>query len=198
MTEKMLSVDAARIHDVSLLKELLQKMDLEFSGNALVLDKILSSVAQVGNDSVYKLMKEWTKHKDFSFKNPDRFRSLYGAFIMRNPKQFHHKNGQGYALLTKLLIDLDKINPQVAARMIGPLMSFKRFDSERQALMKQSLTTLSKLKLSKDLYEKVEEVLVLAEDKTFENEIKKPEVKEIKETVSETKAETKSSLTFGE
>ena len=42
------------------------------------------------------------------------------------------------------------------------------------------------------------EVLVLAEDKTFENEVKKPEVKEIKETVSETKAETKSSLTFGE
>ena len=45
---------------------------------------------------------------------------------------------------------------------------------------------------------KVKEVLTLDEDKTFENEIKKPEVKEIKGTVSETKAETKSSLTFGE
>jgi len=44
---------------------------------------------------------------------------------------------------------------------------------------------------------KVEEVLVLSEDKTFENEVKKPEVKEIKETASETKSETKSSLTFG-
>ena len=45
---------------------------------------------------------------------------------------------------------------------------------------------------------KVKEVLVLDEDKTFENEVKKPEVIEVKETVSETKAETKSSLTFGE
>ena len=45
---------------------------------------------------------------------------------------------------------------------------------------------------------KVEEVLVLSEDKTFENEVKKPEIKEIKETVSETKLETKSSLTLGE
>ena len=45
---------------------------------------------------------------------------------------------------------------------------------------------------------KAEQELVLAEDKTFENEVKKPEVKEIKETVSETKSETKSSLTFGE
>jgi len=45
---------------------------------------------------------------------------------------------------------------------------------------------------------KVEEVLVLDEDKTFENEVKKPEVKDIKETASETKSETKSSLTFGE
>jgi|TARA_B100000282_G_C31534207_1_gene399878 SepF-like predicted cell division protein (DUF552 family) len=44
---------------------------------------------------------------------------------------------------------------------------------------------------------KVKEVLTLDEDKTFENEIKKPEVKEIKETASETKTETKSSLTFG-
>jgi len=44
---------------------------------------------------------------------------------------------------------------------------------------------------------KVEEVLVLAEDKTFENEVKKPEVIEKKETISETKTETKSSLTFG-
>lgn len=42
---------------------------------------------------------------------------------------------------------------------------------------------------------KVKEILVLDEDKTYENEVKKPEVKE---TVSETKAETKSSLTFGE
>ena len=45
---------------------------------------------------------------------------------------------------------------------------------------------------------KVKEVLVLAEDKTFENEVKKSEVKEVKETISETKAETKSQLTFGE
>jgi hypothetical protein len=45
---------------------------------------------------------------------------------------------------------------------------------------------------------KVEEVLILDEDKTFENEVKKPEVKDIKETASETKSETKSSLTFGE
>ena len=45
---------------------------------------------------------------------------------------------------------------------------------------------------------KVEEVLVLSEDKNFENEVKKPEVIEVKETISETKAETKSSLTFGE
>jgi len=44
---------------------------------------------------------------------------------------------------------------------------------------------------------KIKEVLVLDEDKTFENEVKKPEVKEIKETASETKSETKSSLTFG-
>jgi len=48
---------------------------------------------------------------------------------------------------------------------------------------------------SKAKPKKVEEVLVLAEDKTFENEIAKPQVNE---TVAETKSETKSSLTFGE
>ena len=159
MTERMLCVDAARINNGNLLTELLQRMDAEFSGNVLVLDKILSSVGQVADNSVYSLMTQWTKHKDFSIKNPNRFRSLYGAFIMRNPSQFHHKSGQGYALLTKLLIELDQINPQVAARMISPLMSFKRFDDERQELMRESLVTLSEQKLSKDLYEKVSSAL---------------------------------------
>jgi len=60
------------------------------------------------------------------------------------------------------------------------------------------LEKIKKIFKKKPKVEKVEvekEVLVLAEDMTFENEIKKPEVTE---TVTETKSETKSSLTFGE
>jgi len=52
-----------------------------------------------------------------------------------------------------------------------------------------------KVKKEKRTYEKA---IDHSNDITFENEVKKAEVKEIKETVSETKAETKSSLTFGE
>ncbi|NVK24358.1 MAG: DUF3458 domain-containing protein [Gammaproteobacteria bacterium] len=159
MSEKMLCVDAARIHDESLLAELLQKMESEFKGNVLVLDKILASVAQVETSVVFELMEKWTHHQDFSFKNPNRFRALYGAFIMRNPHQFHDKNGQGYALLTKLLIELDKINPQVASRMVGPLLSFNRFDPLRKKLMQESLQTLQQQDLSKDLFEKVNAAL---------------------------------------
>ena len=63
--------------------------------------------------------------------------------------------------------------------------------------MLEAIKKIFKIK-PKEKAKKVEEVLVLDEDKTFENEVKKPEVIEVKETVSETKAETKSSLTFGE
>ena len=130
-------------------------MDKSFGDNVLVLDKMLSQVARVGSDDVYQLMAQWAEHKNFSMKNPNRVRSLYGAFVSANPKVFHDKSGKGYDFLADLLLQIDGYNPQLASRMVVPLMSFNRFGQDRKEKMLQALTKLSEAKLSKDLYEKV-------------------------------------------
>ena len=92
--------------------------------------------------------------------NPNRVRSLIGVFAAANTFEFHRKDAKGYDFLTKAIIKLNGVNPQVAARIITPLIQFKKFDLERQALMRQSLENILAIdELSKDLYEKVTKAL---------------------------------------
>jgi len=159
MTEKSSALEAARMYSTGLLDELLSDMDKEFSDNVLVFDKMTSAIAKLPSDVVYDKMATWSQHKLFSDKNPNRVRSLYGAFVMHNPEQFHNENGKGYQFLTELLKKMDKLNPQLASRMISPLLSWKRYEPVRKGLMKQQLIELNNLELSKDLYEKVSSAL---------------------------------------
>ena len=99
-------------------------------------------------------------HPSFNFNNPNRLRSLVGSFANHNLKAFHHISGSGYRFLTDVLIRLNETNPQVAARLIEPLIRFSRFDAQRQTLMKRALERLNAVEdLSKDLFEKIEKAL---------------------------------------
>ena len=92
--------------------------------------------------------------------NPNRLRALIGSFTAANPHRFHAIDGSGYRFLREILDELNHSNPQVAARLITPLLQFKRFDSARQALMKQELQQLAaRTDLSNDLFEKVSRAL---------------------------------------
>jgi aminopeptidase N len=92
--------------------------------------------------------------------NPNRIRSLIGAFASANPSAFHANDGSGYKFLVEMLTDLNTRNPQVAARMIEPLIRLKRYDADRQAMMRSALEQLKDLdKLSGDLYEKISKAL---------------------------------------
>ena len=77
-----------------------------------------------------------------------------------NPSAFHAEDGSRYRFLVEMLTDLNTRNPQVASRMIEPLIRLKRYDAHRQALMRQALEQLQGLdKLSGDLYEKITKAL---------------------------------------
>ncbi|EME1725520.1 aminopeptidase N C-terminal domain-containing protein, partial [Cronobacter sakazakii] len=77
-----------------------------------------------------------------------------------NPAAFHAEDGSGYRFLVDMLIELNTRNPQVASRLIEPLIRLKRYDEKRQALMRAALEELKALpKLSGDLYEKVSKAL---------------------------------------
>ena len=161
MTDCLGALKAAATAQLSILPQLLSDFESKWHSTPLVMDKWLTLQALINHDNVIDNIKLLTKHSSFSFSNPNRVRSLIGAFAGANTYQFHRADGEGYRYLTKILIKLNKSNPQVASRMITPLIQFAKFDASRQELMKQCLKELKELPdLSKDLYEKVTKSLL--------------------------------------
>ncbi len=130
-----------------------------FHDDALVLDKwfALQAAAQRADtvDQVLKL----EKHADFTIGNPNRLRSLVGTFG-GNQWAFHSPDGRGYRFLADMILAADRMNPQVAARMVPPFGRWKRFEPNRSALMKAELERIVATPgLSKDVFEQVSKSL---------------------------------------
>jgi aminopeptidase N len=90
----------------------------------------------------------------FSMKKPNKVRALIGAFAAANPVRFHAADGSGYSFLADQAIALDKLNPQVAARLIGPLGHWRRYDDNRRTRMKAALERIVETPdLSRDCFE---------------------------------------------
>ena len=125
-----------------------------------VVDKWLSVQAVSKLPDTLLRVKALMKHEAFNIKNPNNVRALIGQFCRNNPVHFHAKDGSGYRFLAEQILVLDKLNPQVAARMLGALNSWRRYDLERQELMKASLEEIAAQKdLSADVYEIVTKYL---------------------------------------
>ena len=100
-----------------------------------------------------------TKRPDFDWKNPNRFRAVMGSLAM-NHAGFHAKDGRGYRLLADWLIKLDEKNPQTTARMCSVFQTWKRYDTDRQAMMKAELQRIAdRPGLSRDVTEMVTRLL---------------------------------------
>ena len=125
-----------------------------WKGDSLVVDKWFS--LQAGSrlpgtlDEVIRLLD----HPAFEIKNPNRVRALVGTFCQSNPLRFHEEEGSGYRFLGEQVIRLNELNPQVAARLLGSLSNWKRYDEKRQQLMKTELERVLALpNPARDLYE---------------------------------------------
>ncbi|MCK0532161.1 aminopeptidase N [Sphingobium agri] len=126
-----------------------------YRDDALTLDKWFQTQAFASHPDTVDLVEELAGHPDFTLANPNRVRSLFGAFA-GNQWAFHHRSGKGYRLVADCIIALDKLNPQTAARLVPPLGRWRRFDEERAALMRGELQRiLSQPGLSKDVTEQV-------------------------------------------
>ncbi|MCL5271865.1 MAG: aminopeptidase N C-terminal domain-containing protein, partial [Gammaproteobacteria bacterium] len=120
----------------------------QWSKDDLVMDKWFSLQAASELPDALTHVKDLLKHSAFSIKNPNKVRSVIGAFCMANPRNFHAIDGSGYAFLSEMLMTLDKLNPQIAARLATPFTRWQRYDQSRQDLMKQQLEQLAKQELS--------------------------------------------------
>ncbi|NWN83220.1 MAG: aminopeptidase N C-terminal domain-containing protein, partial [Halomonas sp.] len=131
----------------------------KWAHDPLVMDQWFAIQVTRPQPDVLERVKFLMEHPAFSLKNPNRVRALIGTFIGQNRVNFHRLDGEGYRLLTDAVIELDRLNPEIAARLIIPLTRWARFDEQRQALMKAELERIRAGELSPNVYEVVEKAL---------------------------------------
>ncbi|MEJ2346990.1 MAG: aminopeptidase N [Gammaproteobacteria bacterium] len=120
----------------------------------LVVDKWFALQARSKRADTLARVKVLMRHEAFEIRNPNRVRALVGAFSHGNPARFHDPSGAGYEFLVDMVLRLDGMNPMVAARLLGALSRWRRFEPGRSAKMRQALATVRAHQgLSKDCYE---------------------------------------------
>ena len=141
-------------------EQALQHFHDRWQHDALVMDKwfALQAVSTLPNtlEQVQTLMQ----HSLFDLRNPNKVRALIGSFAMRNPLHFHAQDGSGYQFLADQVLVLDARNPQIASRMVRPLMNWRQYEPVRSALMKTQLERIKAQQgLSGDVFEIVSKSL---------------------------------------
>ncbi|PIJ45829.1 aminopeptidase N [Tatumella sp. OPLPL6] len=160
MTDALAAISSAVAAQLPAAEQLLTQWDERWYQDGLVMDKWFILQATRPGEHVVENVRQLLTHRSFTMKNPNRVRSLIGAFCSANPAAFHAEDGSGYQFLVEMLTDLNHRNPQIAARMIEPLIRLKRYDENRQQLMRAALEQLLTLdNLSRDLYEKITKAL---------------------------------------
>lgn len=160
MTDSLAALNCAARYNLDKLPLYMTKFEHKWQDTPLVMDKWFSLGASVRSDDIFEQLNKLTEHDLFSIKNPNRARSLIGAFAMNNPKYFHSATGEGYLFLADKIAELNTINPQVASRLITPLIQFKSFAQPHKNLMQEQLVRLQSLPhLSNDLKEKLDAAL---------------------------------------
>ena len=138
----------------------LQSFYEQWKHERLVVDKWFA--LQVGRASpmnAAKVTDTLTGHSDFNHLNPNRFRAVIGSLAL-NTAGFHSETGDAYRLMADWLIKLDAANPQTTARMCSTFETWKRFDANRQGLIKAQLTRISQTpNLSRDTSEMISRIL---------------------------------------
>ncbi|MBR9856808.1 MAG: aminopeptidase N [Gammaproteobacteria bacterium] len=160
MTDTLAAMKAAVRAELNEADAMLADFEAKWRQDGLVLDNWFRLQATAPGEGTLALVQQLMSHPTFSLNNPNRVRALIGAFVSANPLQFHRLDGAGYDLLVSVLEQLNDSNPQVASRLVTPLIQFSRLDDARQGLIKARLQQLMALPaLSRDLFEKISKAL---------------------------------------
>ena len=140
--------------DIGAGQQELARFEARWHADRNVMDKWFAlQIAYAAPDRAAEVTRDLTTHKDFDWKNPNRFRSVIGA-LSGNHAGFHHHSGAGYALVADWLLRLDPLNPQTAARMSTAFETWPRYDADRQAMVREVLgRMLATEGLSRDMSE---------------------------------------------
>jgi aminopeptidase N len=132
----------------------------KWKDEALVIDKWFRVQAISGLPGTLEQVKALAAHPAFDARNPNRARSLYHAFAFENPLHFHACDGSGYRWIGERLVELDRINPQVAARLARAFDRWRKYDEGRQVHARKALQGVRDAKgLSSNVMEIVDRAL---------------------------------------
>jgi aminopeptidase N len=138
----------------------LNAFEVRYGGDSLVMDKWFWAQAIAPGGATLANVKNLTDHTGFSFDNPNRLRSLVGAFASSNPTGFHRADGAGYRFLAEIVLRVDKGNPQTAARMLTAMRSWRSLEPVRKELAREALASIATApNLSTDVRDIVERTL---------------------------------------
>ncbi|GAA0852000.1 aminopeptidase N [Aliiglaciecola litoralis] len=160
MTDTLGALKAAQHAKCKCFDKLMSQFEETWRADPIVLDKWFALHASRQSEDILSRLDLLMGHQQFNHENPNRVRSVIGSFAFFNSTGFHAKDGSGYRYIGQYLQKLDKINPQVASRIVTPLTQWQKLDEERIVKMKAELVRLLDNKdLSNDVYEKVSKSL---------------------------------------
>jgi aminopeptidase N len=162
MTDRLAALSSLVQFDSPLAANCLNEYYDQYASDDLAIDKwfaIQASRQNAGSDSTLDLVRTLKDHPAFKIRNPNRARSLIHAFCMNNPAGFHDVSGKGYQFWLESILELDPVNPQVAARLARALDRWKKFSQPYQDQMRVCLENAIQHKLSNDVSEVIHKAL---------------------------------------
>mgnify|MGYP000912183664 FL=1 len=159
MTHEWGILSAVNGNESDTRNRLLAQFADKFSDDALVMDKYFALVGLSRRSDTLQQVQTALQHPKFSLENPNKARSLIGSFS-RNVPHFHAEDGSGYRFIADKVIEIDRFNPQVAARLVQAFNLCNKLEPHRKNLVKQELQRIRVQEgLSKDVGEIVGKIL---------------------------------------
>ena len=159
MTHEWGILSAVNGNESDTRNRLLAQFADKFSDDALVMDKYFALIGSSRRSDTLQQVQTALQHPKFSLENPNKARSLIGSFS-RNVPHFHAEDGSGYRFIADKVIEIDRFNPQVAARLVQAFNLCNKLEPHRKNLVKQELQRIRAQEgLSKDVGEIVGKIL---------------------------------------
>ena len=151
MTERLGALTAIAFKPDDRREHALEAFGRAYAAEPLILDKWFALQAQIPERETLGRVRQLTKHHAFSFANPNRVRSLIGGFTA-NQREFNRADGEGFALLEEVVVRLDPANPQIAARLLTAMRSWRTLETIRRGHAEAMLRRIAeRASLSPDL-----------------------------------------------
>ena len=159
MTDRIIALDLLENYAPLQAQKCLNEFYETYKNDTLVMNKYFSILSAADRDDVLDRVQSLQNDPMYNVKVPNLVRSLIGVFA-RNMRHFHAKTGYGYSFVADKIIELDAINPMIAAGLSGAFKSYNRLDEEHEVLMRNELERILAVKsISKNVFEIVEKIL---------------------------------------